>query len=375
MLAVLRGCSSVASVALVNQKDEAVMLPCLCRPTSSFRTSCCVAVGTDGHGVALLTLTFIQHGPNVVVSSQAVQHIPHTAPALRICASWDHLAPVCDFPCPLMPQRAATRQTLERNAADVQAGLAVGLPPIAPNASVTQTEAFRQSTLNLIQSGPEITQQQLQQQQQQSEDVTKEGSSRYAHDACGSLAGSSSAAAAARAVSVQQHSDALAAACDRTHLFIVWGLTPFTQPEAPDSTTAIANDCVRLSNADIGRPQLSNSAAAGAAAGDAATAVDAAGGACAGAGAAIGAAATTAADDSAGAVNNSEPSKGGFRDKISANDLVARLRRLRPQLHATGPCSPKSATAAANPVRLPQSSETRYFVSVFVLLSVIALFI
>ena len=68
-----------------------------CRPSVDGRSSCCIAIGVDHYGVALLTLAFNQHGPHGV-QSRAVRLLSHTAPVLRMCVAWDHTPAVCPFP-------------------------------------------------------------------------------------------------------------------------------------------------------------------------------------------------------------------------------------------------------------------------------------
>lgn len=75
----------------------ATMHECVCRPSGDGRNSCCIAVGTNHLGVALLFLTFHQHGPKGI-KSQAVRLLPHTASVLSMCVAWDHTPAVCPFP-------------------------------------------------------------------------------------------------------------------------------------------------------------------------------------------------------------------------------------------------------------------------------------
>lgn len=144
----------------------------------------------------------------------------------------------------------------------------------------------------------------------------------------------------------QQHSyDNLAASCDRTHLYIIWGLTP-----PPPSLTPAANTTL-VSEASGSRTEAARSwqrhrraaerSSAGSQIGPSSTPHTAAGG----------------LNDTAGsAAQNTDHNltdrdsvlrHGDFRGLTGPDDLVASLRRLRPHLHASEPFGPQSAGSVA----------------------------
>ena len=142
----------------------------------------------------------------------------------------------------------------------------------------------------------------------------------------------------------QRDSNNLAASCDRTHLFVIWGLTPLPQqPMDPQSEAAptsnktgnsemqSASDPVLHSNtsrnrAFEGQTRAESSMQAEGIAG------------------AEGVAHNT---DHNIADRDSVLRNGDFRGLTGPDDLVASLRRLRPHLHASEPFGTKSVVAAS----------------------------
>ena len=355
---------------------------CSCRPTGDGRTACCIAVGTKDHGVALVFLSFHQQGP-LGLASQSVQLVPHTASVLRMCVSWDHMPPACPFPSP--PCDSAS-EACGQAAAAVHVALAAahaGLPPIAPNAAAWWQEGA---------NGPAP-----QAQEQEQLDASQLGSS-VQSEGCEKPACSS--------VTAQQNRDILAAACDRTHLFVIWGPTPQdpTDPSVADTGySPVQADAVKPLSLQGGKdPNLSvQYTSAGAQQADVlspsqqewAAVKDA-----------VNIPSSSSSSQSIG-LSNSSSSRGrqgttdtssrqsvglsnssmqGSRDDALAasaaaaaavrksehgsvndpDDLVACLRRLRPHLHASGPFSPRSgATDTHPPGRSPVSSRSQHSAS------------
>ena len=309
----------------------------LCRPSENSRSSCWVAVGTEGFGVALLSLTFNQQGP-AGISSCATQLLPHTASVLRMCVSWDHTPAVCPFPLPPPGERS---DTIRPDAAAMAAAAAatgfVGMPLVAPNASIWWEEG---QTADPV----------LQAQQQQS-DASQYGdlpSTSVTEERPECLVAVNNQATA------QQNREMLAAACDRTHLFVIWGPSSLESPqqsaEHDDSPSFdLADTSPSLSTVEAReRSQLEHSTARQPVP-DVATsrqvaslqqtqlAVDRRSG--------------LHDSSSRHPVCQSSSSKTQGSNKaaagVDADDLVAHLRRLRPHLHASGPFSPTTTAAAA----------------------------
>lgn len=141
----------------------------------------------------------------------------------------------------------------------------------------------------------------------------------------------------------QQHSnDSLAASCDRTHLYIIWGLTPLPPSLTPAATTAPVGQASGSQTEAAGSSQhhhrgaLGNSAHAGFS-----TLHSAAGG--------LDESAAAAAQNTDHNLTDRDSvlRHGDFRGLTGPDDLVASLRRLRPHLHASEPFSPQTAGAAA----------------------------
>ena len=140
----------------------------------------------------------------------------------------------------------------------------------------------------------------------------------------------------------QRDRNSLAASCDKTHLFVIWGLTPLPPPltppaeatppsnEADSSHMQSASDPVRHCIAAQGRPvagqtRLESSMQAQAATRSGVIAQNA---------------------DHNITDRDSVLRNGDFRGLTGPDDLVASLRRLRPHLHASGPFSTRSVDAA-----------------------------
>lgn len=141
----------------------------------------------------------------------------------------------------------------------------------------------------------------------------------------------------------QQHSnDSLAASCDRTHLYVIWGLTPLppaltpattTPPvgQASGSQTEAAGSSQRLHRGTLGDSVQAGSSRSHSAAGGPDES---------------GAAAAQNTDHNL-TDRDSVLRHGDFRGLTGPDDLVASLRRLRPHLHASEPFKPHTAGAAA----------------------------
>ena len=148
----------------------------------------------------------------------------------------------------------------------------------------------------------------------------------------------------------QQQSDAsLAASCDRTHLYIIWGLTPLPPALVPatrtppvgqasgsrSDTTGSSQHYRRGSNRDsaqAGSSRLHSGAGS------------------------LSKSAGAAAENTDHNLTDRDSvlRHGDFRGLTGPDDLVASLRRLRPHLHASEPFSPQSAgPAAARPASDP----------------------
>ena len=139
----------------------------------------------------------------------------------------------------------------------------------------------------------------------------------------------------------EQESSRLAASCDRTHLFVVWGLTPqpplFTPPaDACTSSPAIcgAQDWHSPSVSDQHDRLTSHSGSS--------TNVPRK------AGPSNSADIMTAAQNADHNLTDRDSilRHGDFRGLTGPDDLVASLRRLRPHLHASDPFHPRSAAAS-----------------------------
>lgn len=139
----------------------------------------------------------------------------------------------------------------------------------------------------------------------------------------------------------QQLSDnSLAASCDRTHLYVIWGLTPLPPPLA-QATSPLSEPNSRQRQPAEGTQYGSRAAQRGSAGSSSFSQTDA-----------------TAPDDSAqaaAAAQNTDHNlsdrdsvlrHGDFRGLTGPDDLVTSLRRLRPHLHASGPFSSQSTGAA-----------------------------
>lgn len=136
-------------------------------------------------------------------------------------------------------------------------------------------------------------------------------------------------------LAAQLSDNSLAASCDRTHLYVIWGLIPLgpplTQAEPTSSQTQPAD----------GTQYGSQAAQRGSAAGSSSFSQ-------------TDASASADSTQSAAAQNtdhnlsdrDSVLRHGDFRGLTGPDDLVTSLRRLRPHLHASGPFSSQSAGAA-----------------------------
>lgn len=142
----------------------------------------------------------------------------------------------------------------------------------------------------------------------------------------------------------QQSNDSLAASCDRTHLYVIWGLTPL--PPALALAAFPLSEINGSQTQSAGNAQhLSRAAQSGFAASQAGVSSSSqmAGGALADS------AQNAAAENTDHNLSDRDSvlRHGDFRGLTGPDDLVASLRRLRPHLHASAPFSPQSATPAA----------------------------
>lgn len=103
---------------------QTIMHHRVCRPTEDGRNSCCIAIGTDHLGVALLSLAFHQHGPKGI-KSQAVRLLPHTASVLSMCVAWDYTPAVCHFPASSSGAEATSPEEESADGATAGQGAAV----------------------------------------------------------------------------------------------------------------------------------------------------------------------------------------------------------------------------------------------------------
>ncbi|DBA91602.1 TPA: hypothetical protein ACH3X1_003213 [Trebouxia sp. C0004] len=326
------------------QRDEtccigALAMWSLSRPRVDGRNACCIAVGTLGFGVALLILTFHQHGPTGI-ASQRTRLIPHTASVLRMCVSWDVMPPVCPFPTP-------PRDTQSGPRAEAAALMHMGLPLVAPNISLWQG---LDPTLQSLSDASEY----------QDEDSEVLGEAKQPERS----------ASASPQGTAQQNRNWLAAACDKTHLFVIWGPLPVeasdqnchgeassshavSSVESAESSAALA-----APQADVAWPGLSREASWQPGlppATDAQT----------------DAPSTSSSSHSGSHSNTGQESSRVHVKQHSGNtahrptrnafgvngggavddpdDLVACLQRLRPHLHASGPFSLRAASGSTHP--------------------------
>ena len=314
------------------------------RPTVDGRAACCIAVGTLGFGVALLTLTFHQQGPTGT-ASQTVRLIPHTASVLRMCVSWDVMPPVCPFP-------TLPKDTQSGPLAEADALTHMGLPLVAPNSSLRRVFGH---ILHALSDAPEYDLEDSMDQPKQPQ--------------C--------SASASPQGTAQQNRDRLAASCDKTHLFVIWGPLPtqasaqnyryeassshaVSSVESADSSAAAAAQQagVMWSREASWQPGITPASDAQT---DAPSAISSS---------------HSGSHSNTGQESSSTHVKqhGGDRAQCNAGNafgvnggaavddpdhLVACLRRLRPHLHASGPFSPRAASGSTqssdhNPV--PQRS-------------------
>lgn len=304
------------------------------RPTDDGRTACCIAVGTLGFGVALLTLTFHQQGPTGI-ASQTARLIPHTASVLRMCVSWDVLPPVCPFPTP-------PKDIQSEPHAEAAALVNMGLPLVAPNASMWQGFGLTSHPLS--------------------------HASEYEHEDSEALSESKQPERSAPAPpqgTAQQNRDRLAAACDKTHLFVIWGPLPV---EAPDQN---CHHEASSSHAVSSVESAESSAASAAQQADVMLSREASWqpGVPPANGAQTDTPGASSSSHSGSHSNTGQESSSAHVKQRSSNtaqrhtssafgvndggavddpdDLVACLRRLRPHLHASGPFSPRAGSGSA----------------------------
>lgn len=138
----------------------------------------------------------------------------------------------------------------------------------------------------------------------------------------------------------QLSNDSLAASCDRTHLYVIWGLTPLPSPLAPATAP--------LSEPNISRTQSAGNAQHGSRAaqrGSAASQADFSSFSRTDASASAESAQTAAAENTDHNLTDRDSvlRHGDYRGLTGPDDLVASLRRLRPHLHASGPFTAQSA--------------------------------
>jgi len=114
-----------------------------------------------------------------------------------MCVSWDVMPPVCPFPTP-------PKDTQSGPLAEADALVNMGLPLVAPNLSFWQ--GFGPTTHQSLSDAPEHEREdsEVLSEPQQPERSTSASLQRTA----------------------QQSRDRLAAACDKTHLFVIWGPLP-----------------------------------------------------------------------------------------------------------------------------------------------------
>ncbi len=304
------------------------------RPIDDGRTACCIAVGTLGFGVALLTLTFHQQGPTGI-ASQTVRLIPHTASVLRMCVSWDVMPPVCPFPTP-------PKDIQSGPLAEADALIHMGLPLVAPNVSLWQGLGH---TLHALSDAPEY--------EHEDSEVLSE------------LKQPERSASASPQGTAQQNRDRLAASCDKTHLLVIWGPLPM---EASDQ---IHHDEASSSHAASSVESAESSAAAAAQQADVMLSREASWqpGLPPATDAQTDAPSASSSSHSGSHSNTGHQSSsthvkqhgGNSAQRHTSNafgvngggavddpdHLVACLRRLRPHLHASGPFSPRAASGSA----------------------------
>ena len=136
----------------------------------------------------------------------------------------------------------------------------------------------------------------------------------------------------------QLSSDSLAASCDRTHLYVIWGLTPLP----------LASAAAPLRQPNPRQTQSAGSAQHGSRAAQQGSAASQAG------------FSSFSQTDASAAADSAQPAAaqntdhnltdrdsvlrhGDYRGLTGPDDLVASLRRLRPHLHASGPFTSQSA--------------------------------
>lgn len=150
-------------------------------------------MGAAGCGVAVISLKFCQHG-SFGISSVSVKLLPHTAAVLKIGIDWDHSPPVCPY-----PHADAVCNDISRN----------------PGSS----------------TGAHVAEQQ----------DTSKGKSKQAVDA----------AALPDQQLLQRNRESLAASCDRTRMFVIWGPTPATESQG---TNQPGSSHAQASNQDLLQP-------------------------------------------------------------------------------------------------------------------------
>ena len=274
-----------------------------------------------------------------------------------MCVSWDVMPPVCPFPTP-------PKDTQPGPFAEAVALVNMGLPLVAPNLSFWQ--GFGPTTLHAL---PDALEYEHEDSEALSEPQQPECS------ASASLQGTA-----------QQSRDRLAAACDKTHLFVIWGPLPMEASDQIHHDEASSSHAAAFVEASdqIHHDEAGNSHAA--------AVVEAAGSSAAfaaqlanvmlsreaswqpgippatdahtdtpsaGSSSCSGGHSTTGQDSSSVHVtqhggNNAQRHAGnafGVNGGGAVDDpdhLVACLRRLRPHLLASGPFSPGAASGNAH---------------------------
>lgn len=274
-----------------------------------------------------------------------------------MCVSWDVMPPLCPFATPPREEQPAATE-VNAAAAAADAAAFVGMPLVVANASLffANNPWYADGAVPRMPSPSAL-------------ESAHEGNTYLATAPGDSEGPECSAAASHQMPSAQQSRATLAAACDRTHLSVIWGPTPVGIPNQPCDTEASSSHASSLleaeehSAAGAARPAdvvLSREASWQPQGGPAAdTLTDrllpnsssssshmtrhsngdqrlciAQGG---------DHSSRVAPQDDGGA-----PAGVGYGGAVSGpDDLVACLRRLRPHLHASGPFSPRSASAKA----------------------------
>ena len=277
-----------------------------------------------------------------------------------MCVSWDVMPAVCAFATPPREEQLAAT-VVNAAAAAADAAAFVGMPLVVANASLffANNPWYADGAVPRMPSLSAL-------------ELAGHGGNTYLATAPDDSEGPECSAAASHQTLPDQQSRAtLAAACDRTHLSVIWGPTPEGIPDQPCDTEASSSHAssnleakehsatgaarpadVVLSREASWQPQggpaadtltdrlLPNSSSSSSSSqmtrhsnGDQRMCTAQGGDH----------SSRVAPQDDGGA-----PASVGYGGAVSGpDDLVACLRRLRPHLHASGPFSPRSASAKA----------------------------